>query len=353
MPSQSPLTIRASGGPRLAATLIARNEARSITRCLESVRPWVDHIILLDTGSTDDTAELAKRCGAEVHHLDWPDDFSVARNHALDLADADWNLVIDADEWITSGGEALRAWCDGPPRLGALCIHNLFDMPPGSATAPSLPSSRSWIARLLPRGVRYQGRIHEQPVSPLPVARLDLHIGHDGYLDVQTIGKRDRNRPLLLRDLQENPQDPYTLYQLGKDAESRQVWTEARDWYAKAIALTPQTVGWFHSLLVRYLHCLGQSGAVDEALELAGQHMETWAESPDFFFVLGNLAMDKAMADPAHALDDWLPLATSAWERCLEIGECPDLDGSVHGRGSHLAQHNLDVMRTQMAMLSA
>ena len=108
----------------IAATLIVRDEARCIARCLESVRPYVDRMVVLDTGSVDGTPELAAACGAEVHHLEWPDDFSAARNHVLDLADADWNLVIDADEWIASGGEQLRRWCRGPARLGMLCIHS-------------------------------------------------------------------------------------------------------------------------------------------------------------------------------------------------------------------------------------
>ena len=72
--------------------------------------PFVDRMVVVDTGSVDDTVAIAKGCGAEVHRLDWPDDFAAARNHALGLADADWHLVIDADEWIVCGGEALRDW---------------------------------------------------------------------------------------------------------------------------------------------------------------------------------------------------------------------------------------------------
>ncbi|MCE7795940.1 glycosyltransferase family 2 protein [Sphingobium sufflavum] len=345
-------TSAARPGPAttLAATLIVRDEARCIVRCLESVRPWVDRIIVLDTGSVDDTVLLARQCGAEVHHRDWPDDFSVARNHLLDLSDADWNLMIDADEWIVSGGEVLRDWCAGAPRLGAACVHSQFDLPQSPATGDAAPVTRGWITRLLPRGVRYQGRVHEQPVSPLPLERLDLHIGHDGYLDAQADRKRDRNGPLLMRELADNPEDPYTLYQLGKDAESRQNYAAASQWYGQAFARAPEKANWLHSLLVRHLHCLGQTGAVTEALDLAEQQMEAWQFSPDFFFVLGNLVLDRAMTDPANALGHWLPLAQSAWERCLDIGERPDLEGSVQGRGSHLAQHNLDVMRSQMAM---
>lgn len=328
----------------VAATLIVRNEARCIARCLDSVRPFVDRMVVVDTGSTDDTAALAQAVGAEVHTFGWVDDFSAARNRALDLADADWNLIVDADEWIASGGAALRAWCAGPQRLGRACVHSSFD-------GEGASSNRSWITRVLPRGARFRGRVHEQVASPLPRAKIELHLGHDGYLDTQMAGKRDRNRPLLLLDLRDHPGDPYIAYQLGKDAEGRDAFAEAATWYEKALVGTAAGDNWLHELVVRQLHSLSQAGRIDEALALAQARMDDFAASPDFYFTVGNIALDKAMADPAQAVGHWLPLAVSAWERCLELGERPELEGSVHGRGSHLAQHNLDVVRAQLAML--
>ncbi|GAA3253654.1 hypothetical protein GCM10020258_10900 [Sphingomonas yabuuchiae] len=161
----------------IAATLIVRNEARCLARCLGSVAPWVDKMVVLDTGSTDDSVAIAQAAGAEVHHLPWPESFSIARNHLLDLADSDWALMLDADEWLVTGGELLREWCDGPARLGRVCIHNQHD---DGETA-----TRSWITRLIPRGAHYQGRVHEQVASPLPRVPLPLHVAHDGYLAAQ------------------------------------------------------------------------------------------------------------------------------------------------------------------------
>ena len=330
----------------LAAVLIVRNEARCIARCLESVTPWVDRIVVLDTGSTDETPTLAAGAGAEVHHLDWPDDFAAARNHALDLARADWNLVLDADEWIERGGEALREWTKGQQRLGRVAVHSSFDL------GGVIQQDVSWITRLLPRGVRFEGRVHEQAVSALPREKLELHLGHDGYRDAQLDAKRNRNRPLLFAELQDRPEDPYLLYQLGKDAEGRAAWAEAADLYARALGRTRLGDSWRHDLMVRRLHALGQAGQTEEALGLAGDWLEDTPDSPDLFFVTGNLLLERALSDPAQAVGHWLPLAADMWESCLTIGERPDLEGSVRGRGSHLAQHNLDLVRGQLALLT-
>lgn len=335
-----------SGG--LAATLIVRDEARCITRCLESVRPWVDRMVVLDTGSTDATPELARQCGAQVHHLPWPDDFSAARNHVLGLADADWNLVIDADEWVATGGEGLRRWCAGGPRLGLACVQSIGDAPSSGAAAPAI---NNWIVRVIPRGVRFAGRVHEQVVSSLPAQRIALELHHDGYMAEQTERKLDRNQPLLLRELQDDPGNAYILYQLGKDAELHKDYSAACDWYGKAQERAGPRVNWFHEMLISRLHCLGQAGRHDEALTLAEAQRHAWSESPDLFFVMGNIALAKAQTDPAHALEQWLPLAASSWAQSVKIGDRPDLEGSIRGHGSHLAQENLETLRSQLAAI--
>ncbi|WP_206241876.1 glycosyltransferase [Novosphingobium terrae] len=327
----------------IAAVLIMRNEARCIARCLTSLAPHVDRLFCLDTGSTDDTIAIARAHGATVEQMVWPDDFSRARNHALALADADWNLIVDADEWIAQGGEHIRAFCKGAPRLGRVCVLSDDDSA-GMLQASATPQSRSWITRLLPRGVRFSGRVHEQAISDLPREKLDVQIGHDGYLAAHMVAKQGRNRELLLAELAAHPGDAYLQFQLGRDAEGADHHGEACRWYEQALAGAAPDVPWRHDLVVRYLHCLGQSGRRPEALIMAEAQMANFPTSPDLFFVIGNLCLDTAGHEPARALDHWLPLAVTAWQRCLEIGERPDLEGSVAGRGSHLAQHNLDVL---------
>ena len=84
--------------------MIVRNEERFLPGCLESVRGLVDEIIVVDTGSTDRTAEIARSFGARVFDFEWRDDFSAARNESLRHAGSDWILYLDADERIDCGG---------------------------------------------------------------------------------------------------------------------------------------------------------------------------------------------------------------------------------------------------------
>lgn len=321
--------------PRLALVMIVRDEARCIERCLASVGPWVDEMIVLDTGSRDATASLAAAAGARVHHAVWPDDFAAARNAALALTRARWRLVLDADEWLEAGcGDALRAACAGEGGfVGLLEVASPIDDPPGSV-------STNWLPRLLPRGVSYAGRIHEQPVSALPRRRLAVRVGHDGYLAAQQAAKRGRNEGLLRRALGERPGDVYLHYQLGKDLELQGRFEEAEPHYRTAAAGVGARAAWRHDLVLRRLYTLKRLRAFEEALALAEAEMAHWRHSPDFFFALGDLLLDWALQAPERA-GELLPMIESSWHEALAIGEQPGLNDSVRGRGSWLAAHNL------------
>ncbi|HEX7748247.1 MAG TPA: glycosyltransferase family 2 protein [Bordetella sp.] len=323
----------------LALLVIARNEARGIARCLQSAQPYVRRMVVLDTGSTDDTVQIARSCGAQVYQEPWRDDFAWARNRALELADAHWSLFLDADEWLESGGQSLAQAVQAcEPKLGAVLVKSDFTQ------GGRVQQAGSWLTRLVPRGVRYQGRVHEQVVSSLPRQRLPVVVGHSGYQPEAMQAKRGRNRALLLQELQAQPDSAYILYQLGKDCEVFEELEQARDYYLRAGAACPADAHYAHDLHVRLLYSLGKSGRLDDAVVLAGDMMERWRDSPDFFFTVGNLFLDRAIAHPQTASAQSLPMVEQAWLRCLAIGECPDLEGSVVGRGSFLAAHNLAVL---------
>lgn len=338
---QGPQALRESGinDCRLALVVIARDEAAGIIRCLESAAPFVDAMLLLDTGSTDDTVALARACGAEVHHFTWCDDFAAARNAALDLSRARWNLILDADEWIAGGGDHLAETVLGADRfVGRVPVTSEFDLQGG------VESATSWMPRILPAGVRYSGRIHEQPRSDLRRVRVPLRVSHAGYRQTELARKRGRNRALLQRALAETPADAYLLYQLGKDYEIYREYPQAMHCFGQALDQASAADSFRHDLVLRMLYSLKQSRQFEQAFRFAEAEMPNWQHSPDFFFSLGDLLLDWAMENPATAVQELLPLAESCWTRCLEIGERPDLEGSVHGRGSHLAAHNLFVL---------
>jgi tetratricopeptide (TPR) repeat protein len=331
---------------RLALVMIVRDEARCIERCLASARPWVDQMIVLDTGSSDDTVTRARRAGAWVHHFSWIDDFSAARNAALDRCDADWRLVLDADEWITSGAECLAALGRTDTGfIGQIQVTSGF----GSAgvAGQGAGESPSWLPRVLPRGVRYSGRIHEQPDVAMPRRRLGLVVGHDGYLDEHLTAKAGRNERLLRRALAEQPDDPYLHYQLAKDLELRGGFAAALPSYQQAHAQAPAHAAWRHDLVLRLIFSLKKLGRFAQAMLLVERELPHWPRSPDFFFTLGDLLLDWAASEPPRG-PALLPMIESAWLQALTIGENPDLHDTVRGRGSFLAAHNLAVLHMSL-----
>lgn len=127
-------------------------------------------MIVLDTGSRDGTAELARQIGAQVHHFTWAEDFSAARNAALALSEADWNLVLYADEVLSSdSGPALQALREvAPDFLGRIEIISCFtqgDQHGGPGAAGSTPEqySTSWMTRVLPGGCVMRGASTSNP----------------------------------------------------------------------------------------------------------------------------------------------------------------------------------------------
>ncbi|MBW8812974.1 MAG: glycosyltransferase [Caulobacterales bacterium] len=323
---------------RLALVMIAKDEARGIGRALESARAHVDRMIVLDTGSSDATREIAAAAGAEVGGFAWADDFAAARNAALALSDAAWNLVLDADEWIAGGAAALKTLpAAGGDAIGVVRLENAVDPSTGEG------GGAVWLPRVLPRGVRYEGRVHEQPVGAARQQRLGLVLGHDGYLPENLARKADRNEQLLMAELQAAPDDAYLWFQLAKEHQVRARPPQAAICFAEALRLAPPDAPYRHPLVVRGLNALKAAGRLDDALALAGAEIGNWQGSPDFFFALGDLYLECASQAPDRAATDFLPIVESAWKRCLEIGEQPGLEGAVAGRGGHMAAHNLAV----------
>lgn len=327
--------------PRLALVVIARNEARCIARCLESARPHVDAMIVLDTGSTDDTVAIAEACGATVHPFTWCDDFSAARNAALGHSDADWNLILDCDDWLEGEADALGPDTLPPAPAEARFIGCVRIV---NRASPDQAVTRKFIPRVLPRGVRYEGRIHEQPVSPLPKILLPLVLRHDGFEDAQLVRKAGRNEAILRAEIHANPDDSYLWYQLGREHLVRGKPGDAAEALWSAHRASSQSTAYRHGIVVALVQALKRAERFDEGRALIDAEHPNWQRSPDFYFAVADLYLEVASRNPAIAMSELLPVVEGSWKRCLDIGERPDLDGSTEGCGSHLAAQNLAML---------
>ncbi|MGE5593875.1 MAG: glycosyltransferase [Betaproteobacteria bacterium] len=206
---------------QISLCMIVKNEEEFLPGCLDSVKGVVDEIVIVDTGSTDRTVEIARQYEAKVYHYEWNDDFAAARNESLKHATCGWILVLDADERLGSdAAQALKRAASGsyPKAIYAARIVNHSGA--GSETEHYFP-------RFFPNhaGIEYRGLIHERPASwgsgPFPASRLPYRlkgftIAHHGYQRevVQARDKLHRNIALLERVLQ-SEDNPYYRYKLG------------------------------------------------------------------------------------------------------------------------------------------
>jgi tetratricopeptide (TPR) repeat protein len=207
--------------PTVALCMIVKNEASNLPRCLASTRPWVDDTVVVDTGSTDGTQDVARAHGARVVEWPWRDDFAAARNESLRHATADWILVLDADEALADGaGDALRETLHQAPDDVCAYLVKIVCPRDGDGGLTRL----NWFPRLfrnLP-GVRFEGLIHEQVIGTLPrggrVERAAIEVLHSGYARTadEMAAKARRNLRLLERQLRDEPTYAPGWFQLAE-----------------------------------------------------------------------------------------------------------------------------------------
>lgn len=224
-----------SSSPSLGAYLIVRNGAATIAHALHSVLPAVSQLVVVDTGSTDHTDRLCARYGAELHYFAWTNNFSEARNYALERMRTDWVLALDADEVVDRTSlEAARPLLKDS-NTGALrtALHNRLS---NGATTSVHYYPR--IVRNHP-AIRYSGAIHEQIGEAvlrtgLAIADSPVVIFHEGYSQTSP-EKIARNAMLLRAELTTHPHDPWLLYHLGLTEFAAQHYAEAQRCLAAAL----------------------------------------------------------------------------------------------------------------------
>jgi len=324
--------------PSVALVVIAKNEERSIGRLLESATRLVDEIIVVDTGSHDNTIEIARAAGARVSHLDWIDDFSAARNSALELTNAPWRLVLDADEWIAPETNDIREICNREDKfVGRVNISNSFNA--DIAGRRQVLKSRDWISRLLPIGVRYVGVIHEQPRHDLPIRNVPIYVLHDGYEDAQLQLKGDRNLLLLEQLMASGCDDEYYRYQYAKELIRKARFEDAAAQLTIVLSRIAGAAPWREEAVCSALQSFGNSEWFDIGVELIENERTRYSASTDFWFCVGCFYIELARAAPQIG-GQALELIELSFLRCIKIGE-HETKSKVVGRGSFLAAQNL------------
>lgn len=285
----------ASPRPRISACLIVRDEAALLPRCLRSLRGAYDELCVVDTGSRDDTPELARRAGARFasftacNGADGKiEDFAAARNAALALATGDWILQIDADEVLARGAAArVRRHARGDA---------------GGVMVTVRDGAEHWLSLRLVRrapGLRYVGRLHEYPEHEPPLRTVtDRQLVISNRPDKR--GKESagaRNLRILRLELAEHPDNARALYQLGNELRVAGQLPDAVAAYRRSIQLGTYRQGLFaarYYLAVCHVRLRAWEEAIDaglDALRLDPRYAEAHCLLGDVYFARGEPAL--------------------------------------------------------------
>lgn len=200
---------------KFSLCMIVKNEAENLAPCINSVKPVMDEIIVVDTGSTDNTKEIAERLGAKVFDFPWCDDFSAARNESIRYATGNYILWLDGDDRVDESEVK---------KIGLLKKRVPFKRNEAyyvivNNQSPIDGESRYYQMRIFPRvkGVLFEGRVHEQVFHNLgrmgiKLVRTDIVIRHTGYHDAgAVITKSERNLRIIEEALKSDP-DNFLLH---------------------------------------------------------------------------------------------------------------------------------------------
>ncbi|WP_339788095.1 glycosyltransferase [Paenibacillus sp. FSL R7-0313] len=292
---------------RISLCMIVKDEEELLPHCLASVQGAVDEMIVVDTGSSDRSAEIAKQYGAVVVAFEWCEDFAAARNAGLERASGDWILFLDADEALDRAArEQIRSWtavsgCDGL----FLNIHNYTGTGQQGVTVnPVLRLFRNASEH------RFEGRIHEQIAAAIcrrnPEAAFhvtDMVIHHYGYQTaiVERKDKVNRNVRLLQQAVEEEPDQPFHHYNLGVEYLRVGEAERALETFGVArMGIDPAMTSYAHLLFKYEVRCLQHLNRWQEALDRIDAALELFPEYTDLMHYRGICAEALGDADRAE-----------------------------------------------------
>ena len=326
---------------RLSLCMIVRDNERTIRPALESIRPWVDEMIVVDTGSTDRTPDICRELGARVEFFEWCDDFSAARNESLKYARGEWIFWMDSDDTVPEDcGRKLRALADGehkPNTLGyVMQVHCPRHDDPDDLTVVDHVK----MFRNRP-DLRFEHRIHEQILPAIrrsggEVAFTDIYVVHSGSDQTPEGRKRklERDYRLLQLDLRERPDHPFVLFNLGMTYDDDDRPEEAIQYLTRCLTVSQPGESHVRKAYALLVSAFSKTERFDEAEIMCRRGLELFPEDRELLFRRAMLSHHAGRLDEAETT--YRRLLNGHAERCFQ-----SIDAGITG---YKARHNLAVV---------
>lgn len=324
---------RATRGVSLALAMIVKDEEKILRRCLDSVAGLVDEMIIVDTGSSDSTKEIAASYdekipgGVKVLDFEWCDDFSVARNFGLDHVTSDWVLQLDADEELEASGADKGAL--ESPRINAFWVE-LELLGSSKATFSAIRLFRNQ------GDIRYQYPIHEQIVQGgnIVVGESSFRILHHESEGGTRVNRLARNVPILKKALEKDPGSGFFWGMLGNEYFGEGMAEEAMHAYGQALSLTVEWTPWVAGIARDYYMLIFGVGRTQEAMDGVAELIGFYPDFTDLRYIQGRFF---------EFLGD-IKEAKRCYEECMAIGDPPRQYNSLGGTGSDRPRQSLEGM---------
>jgi glycosyltransferase involved in cell wall biosynthesis len=335
------LEAKSAGGagrarPKVSLCMIVKDEEANLPACLESAADLVDEIIIVDTGSTDRTREIAAGFGAHVFDFTWVDSFAAARNESLRHATGDWIFWLDADEILDADNrQRLKELFAGLPDANAAFVMKCLCLPdPETRTATVVDHVR--LFRNDP-ALRWEYRVHEQILPSLRRAQADVRwsnvvIHHTGYQDTALRQRKlERDGRLLRLEIAEKPDDPFILFNLGSIAQERGRLSEAVSFLRRSLERSHPRDSIVRKLYALLAQCHRRLGQEELALAACQKGREFYPDDVELLFQEGVLLHERNDRSGAKA----------CWSRLLAPRSAEHFASIDTGLCGYKARHNL------------
>ncbi|WP_411678880.1 glycosyltransferase [Clostridium thailandense] len=327
----------------LGLCMIVKNEEKNLPRCLESVKDIVDEIIIVDTGSTDSTVEIAESYGAKVLLYKWDDSFANARNFSLQKASKDWILIMDADDELKEEDKdkVIHLVNDKNSDVDVYFGETLSYV--GDAPGSDIYTNLNVRFIKNGKGIKFKGDIHEQIIfENKNNARLvDVRFYHYGYLNktVEVKNKRKRNMQIIKKTLEDNPKDSFMLYNMGTEYMALGNFSEALNYYKKSYEdFNPDLVAFNSKLILKMIYCYEVLGEFKEEIKLINEGLKYYPEFTELEFRRAMVFYNRKKYD----------MAIEALNKCIDMGEPPAVFRDLSGVGSYRVYYLLGAIYFDM-----